>query len=316
MLLALALSIALQDGTGLAPLPIPRAADPAAARHAALPPPDSPPANQPTSHLAACLAAVDTDATGAIARAQGWLAEAKGPVRAGAYLCLGTAYVAEERWDDAQAAFTAGRDAAAPQDAALRARLGLMAGNAALAGGAPAAALAALDTAKGDADTTGDAALTGALAVDRARALVLLQRPEEAASALATARAAQPGDATTWLLSATLARRMHHLAEAQGAIETAAKLAPTDPEVGLEAGVIAELAGHEEAARKDWQSVATADPEGPVGRQAKEYLAQTDVQIAGAGGANAAPAATPNAAPAATPAATPNAAPAATPPQN
>ena len=67
---------------------------------------------------------------------------------------------------------------------------------------------------------------------------------------------------------------MNHLAEAEGEIETAARLAPNDPEVGLEAGVIAALSGHDDAARKDWQSVMAADGEGPAGRAARTYLDQ------------------------------------------
>jgi Flp pilus assembly protein TadD len=45
---------------------------------------------------------------------------------------------------------------------------------------------------------------------------------------------------------------MGHLADAQTQIQTAARLTPLDPEVGLEAGVIAMLSGHEDAARKSW----------------------------------------------------------------
>ena len=267
MLFALALTMALQDG--LAPLPIPRAANPAAARHAGLP---QLPA--PRNSLGGCLATANSDPENALAQASDWLKDAQGPARAEANMCLGTAYAGLERWDEAQSAFTAGRAAAAPHDATMRAKLGIMAGNAALAGGSPVAALAVLDVSKGDAENAKTAELISAVAVDRARALVELKRQDEAASALAEARAAQADNATTWLLSATLSRRMNHLAEAQTQIETAAKLAPSDPEVALEAGVIAELAGHEDAARKDWQSVATADPDGPSGSQAKDYLAE------------------------------------------
>lgn len=267
MLFALALTMALQDG--LAPLPIPRAANPAAARHAGLPQ-----LPQPRGRLSGCLATANDDPESALAQASDWLKDAQGPARAEADLCLGTAYAALERWDEAQSAFTAGREAASPRDATMRAKLGIMAGNAALAGGSPVAALAVLDVAKNDADMAKIAEITSAVAVDRARALVLLKRQDEAAGALAEARSAEPGNATTWLLSATLSRRMNHLADAQTQIETAAKLAPTDPEVALEAGVIAELAGREDAARKDWQSVIAADPDGSTGRQAKDYLAQ------------------------------------------
>ena len=101
-----------------------------------------------------------------------------------------------------------------------------------------------------------------------------LHREAEAATELADARVSAPGSSLGWLLSATLSRRMGHLAEAQAQIETAAKLAPTDPEIGLEAGVIAALAGQDAAARKSWQSVIAAAPDTDAATHARAYLAQ------------------------------------------
>jgi hypothetical protein len=51
-------------------------------------------------------------------------------------------------------------------------------------------------------------------------------------------------------------------------------LAPNDPEVGLEAGVIAVLDGRDEAARANWESVIALDPESPFAETARGYLAQ------------------------------------------
>src|SRR5262249_49327495 len=62
--------------------------------------------------------------------AEAWLAKAQGPEKAMAGECLGLALSRQDKWDDAEAAFLAARDAAA--DKVLRARLGAMAGNAAL----------------------------------------------------------------------------------------------------------------------------------------------------------------------------------------
>jgi tetratricopeptide (TPR) repeat protein len=207
--------------------------------------------------------------------AQAWLAEgAKGPgERAEANLCLGLAQSRLGAWGEAETAFLAGRDAAGA-DRMLRARLGAMAGNAALAAGADARALAALDGAKADAAPLGDAGLSAGIALDRARALVGLKRPDEAGAALAEARAATPDNAEAWLLSATLSRRQGKLAEAQAQIVRAAELLPIDPAIGLEAGVIAMLAGHQEAARKSWASVVTAAPDSAEAATAKGYLAQ------------------------------------------
>jgi tetratricopeptide (TPR) repeat protein len=208
-----------------------------------------------------------------VSMATDWLSDAKGPERAQAHLCLGYAYTQAQAWAMAEQAFLAGRDEAT-DNVLTRARLGTMAANAALAADGAGRALVALDRAQADAKSSGDAAMIGAVATDRARTLVALKRNDEAAAALAEARKATPTDATPWLLSATLSRRMNHLAEAQGQIETAAKLSPLDPEVGLEAGVIAELSGHEDAARRSWQSVVTASPQSDAGHQAAAYLAQ------------------------------------------
>jgi Flp pilus assembly protein TadD len=101
-----------------------------------------------------------------------------------------------------------------------------------------------------------------------------LGRQSDAATALAEARTAAPNNAQTWLLSATLSRRQDKLAEAQTQIERAAQIAPQDPEIGLEAGVIAVLGGRDEAARKSWQSVVTTAPGSEAATTAKGYLAQ------------------------------------------
>ena len=157
---------------------------------------------------------------------------------------------------------------------AVRARLGGMAGNAALGGNEFATALADLDTALADAGQAGDKPLAGSIGADRARALVALSRTDEAVAALQQARTDAPQDANVWLLSATLSRRTGDLRSAQARIETAAGLAPSDPAIGLEAGVIAELAGNDDAARKSWNAVVALAPDGPEAASAKAYLAQ------------------------------------------
>ncbi len=93
-------------------------------------------------------------------------------------------------------------------------------------------------------------------------------------AALIEARTSSPDNPLAWLLSATLSRRQGKLGAAEAQILTAAGLKPTDPEIGLEAGVIAVLAGHDEAARKSWQSVVAAAPESAAAATANTYLAQ------------------------------------------
>lgn len=242
-------------------------------RAKASPAPAAPvPSRQQPSRQQQCLELAEQTPAEAEEDAIAWLAKAQGPERAVAGECLGIARMRQENWAEAETAFLAARDAAA--DKALRAQLGAMAGNAALARGDATAALAALDAAQTDA--AGDGALTGGIAIDRARALVALKRNDEAESALAEARGASPDNAQAWLLSATLSRRMNKLAEAQAQIEKAAALLPIDPEIGLEAGVIAVLAGHDAAARKSWQSVVAAAPDSDAAATAKGYLAQLD----------------------------------------
>lgn len=246
-----------------------RSERPAKARY--VPAPAAPPAR--SAKAQACLDAIEEDAEAAVTTANEWLAKAKPDETAAAYLCLGMAQSRLTDWTAAQAAFLAGRSAAST-DRLMRARLGAMAGNSALADGHPDQALDALGPARDDAVALGEQALVAAIGVDRARALVALQREGEANAALDEARSAAPGNPEAWLLSATLARRQGKLAEAQNHIVRAADLLPIDPDIGLEAGVIAVLSGHDEAARKSWESVIKAAPDSPAAATARGYLAQ------------------------------------------
>lgn len=227
------------------------------------------------SPLQQCLDLAMTRPSEALEVAQNWLIAAKTMKdRAGARQCAAMAYTRIEGWAEASAQFLAAREETPANEADERARFAALAGNAQLAAGDPAAALAALDMAREDIRGGGDAALRGLIAIDRGRALVALGRPGEAEAALAEARATVPRNAQAWLLSATLSRRQGRLAEAQSQIETAAELMPVDPEIGLEAGVIAVLSGRDEAARKSWESVIKAAPDSPAAKTARGYLDQ------------------------------------------
>jgi tetratricopeptide (TPR) repeat protein len=244
------------------------------------------------SRLHSCLSTAAQDPDAAEDTANAWLRQATGSQQAEPRMCLGWAYSTQQRWDDATRNFVAGRDIAAASDRVLRARLGAMAGNSSLADGAAARALPLLDVAHADARAAGDTHLAGDIEIDRARALVALRRDGDAATALAEARTASPDNAYGWLLSATLSRRLKQYAQAQSQIETAAQLAPRDPEIGLEAGVIAMLSGHGAAAAKSWQSVITAAPNSPSADTARGYLAQLASAPATPGLAAPAPATT------------------------
>lgn len=226
------------------------------------------------ARLDLCLDKARQDPATAMAEASAWLGEVAAPETSYPQQCLGYAYTLLLRWDAAESAFLAAREAELEINRFRRAQLAAMAGNAALAGGRPDAALSALALAGTDAAVTGNAALRAIVETDRARAMVMLGREGEAEAMLAAARSFDAQNALAWLLSATLARRLGKLDEAQGFIETASALSPGYPEVGLEAGVIAMLQGREDAAKASWESVVAIEPGSATAATAREYLAQ------------------------------------------
>ena len=230
--------------------------------------------NATSAWLQTCLDQLAEDPARAHTMAQIRRSETKGPDRVLANHCLGTAASELGLWQDARAAFLAARDETPSDETRTRARFAALAGNAALAGGDAEGALTLLTEAEADARAAGFAPLEAIAATDRARALVALSRGEDALGALEAATTLAPERAEGWLLKATLLRRLDRLPEAQTAIERAALLTPGDPDIGLEAGVIAILAGRDDAARASWQSVLALAPESPAAATAKDYLAQ------------------------------------------
>lgn len=210
----------------------------------------------------------------AVEEAETRLETAQGADRAAAAECLGIALASLERWDEAEQAFATALEAVPGGEAGRRAELGVAAAISAEARGDFARALTLFQAAQGEAQRAGDAALTGRIARDMAHPMNRLGQTGPAAAALAAARAALPDDPPTWLISARLSRQRGLLAEAQQQIERAAMLAPRDPEVGLEAGVIAVLSGNDAAARRSWQSVVSMAPGSPVALTAQGYLDQ------------------------------------------
>ena len=231
-------------------------------------------APQPTSWLAQCLDQLEDEPTRAHVQAQIRRDTTNGEDRVLANHCLGLASTELGRWEEARAAFTAARQETPTEETRLRARFGAMAGNAALVTGDLPGALVLLDAARTDALAAQAGGMQGLIALDRARVLVGLEQLDAAEAALAEARMFQPDDAETRLLSATLLRRMGKLADAQEQVEEAARLDPTAPAIGLEAGVIAILDGREEAARSSWQSVIDLSPGTEFATSAQSYLDQ------------------------------------------
>lgn len=230
--------------------------------------------NPASAWLSECLTLLDQDAARAHTMAQIRRNETNGAERVVANHCLGLAATELMLWEDAINAFTAARDETPPDEMRARARFGAIAGNAALAGGDAVRAEALLSQAKLDAQSAASAPLQALAASDLARALVALNRPAAALTELEFATQIAPDNAEAWLLTATLLRRLNRLDEAQIAIEQAGTQAPLDPLVGLEAGVIAVLAGRDEAARASWQSVIDLGSESPAAATAQDYLAQ------------------------------------------
>lgn len=218
----------------------------------------------------ACAALAASAPDAALVEAQGRFDRAIGLERAIAGHCLGIALSELQRWPEAASAFGRARDALPAGQADYAARLGIATAAAELAAGRAEAALGELARI----DPGSNRRMAGAIAVDRARALVALNRQDEAAAALEAARTADPDNDEAWLLSATLSRRMGDLGAAQEQIERAAMLRPTGPDIGLEAGVIAALAGREDAALRSWRSVLTSAPGTAAALTAADYIAQ------------------------------------------
>ena len=225
------------------------------------------------SRLTQCLQRSVGDAEGALTAARSWRGTARGTERVEAAQCEGFALIGLSRFAEAQSVF-ASASSEVRDDPERAARLGGMAANAALAAGDATSALGLGTAALSQARVAQDADLIAGIARDRARSLVALDRLDEAATALAEARSAAPDNAEGWLLSATLSRRTDDLATAASQIAQAARLAPRDPEVGLEAGVIAALAGRDDEAAKSFRSVIEVAPDTPFATQAQTYLEQ------------------------------------------
>lgn len=216
----------------------------------------------------ACIDATLEDPGKGLAEAQLWVDEN------GDYFalhCLGFGYTLTGQWPLAQTAFERAATAANAANDSREASLWTQAGNAALAGGQPQMALGHFNIAiaKGTLEKT----LLGEVHLDKARALVALDQPQAAKAEFAKVHQLVPQDPLGWLLSATLARRMDDLARAQADIDVAATLAPRDPEVGLEAGNIAAMAGRYDVARRNWEQAIAIKPDGPVANTARRQLA-------------------------------------------
>lgn len=220
-----------------------------------------------------CLKLAQIDPPSAVTQASEWIQKGGGHL---AKACHGFALAADFKFDLATPILAEAAKGAEVKFDSRASRFWAQAGNAAIAAGQMDIALEALDR-----------SLVGALLdnaeraeseIDRARALVALDRNNEAETALATARSLSPENAVAWLLSATLARRVNRLADALAYIQTSAALAPRDPAVALEAGNIAIAAGDESTARKQWGQVIAIAPNSRQATSATTQLAALGIK--------------------------------------
>lgn len=192
------------------------------------------------------------------------------PAPVAALRCGGMTLVQARRWREAAARF---EDAARQLNDAKAADLWAQAGNAWLAAGEPTRAGAALDAALVWSEGRSEFD-KGELRLDRARAAVAAGDLDAGRAVLDQALKNVPDDPLSWLLSATLARRMGQPARAATDIAEALKRAPDDAAVQLEAGNLAALAGDRPRATEHWSEAARLQPDGEAGRAAKAALAQ------------------------------------------
>ncbi len=216
----------------------------------------------------ACTALVKADPAKAAAEADAWRVGGGGvPAR----MCLGLAYVAQERFGPASVTFEqAAREAEIQRDGRA-ATLWVQAGNAALADGDAGKARGFLDRAL--ALPVMSSAMRGEAYLDHARAQVAVGYMDAARSDLDQALALVPGDPMAWLLSATLARRQGEGPRAAKDIAEAVRLAPDDAAVAYEQGNVALLLGKADDAKVAWARAAKADAASPAGRAAAMALA-------------------------------------------
>lgn len=219
--------------------------------------------------FAACVKLSETDPAAALDEAGAWQVQGGGiPARQ----CLGLAYASQKRWLPAAVAFEQAAEEAEKQHDGRAARLWVQAGNAALAASEPGKARGYLDAAI--AANTLSGAEAGEAFLDRARTRVALKDNDGAKADLDSALKLVPEDPLAWLLSATLARRMGDLPRARLHIAEAAKRAPDESSVALEAGNIAIMSGANDAARTAWEAAVKAGPDSPAGKAAAEALEQ------------------------------------------
>jgi tetratricopeptide (TPR) repeat protein len=215
-----------------------------------------------------CAGLARTAPEKAVEAANGWRLRGGGLA---ARQCLGLAYANLQRWAPAAVAFEqAALEAETARDPG-RADFWVQSGNAWLAAGEAAKARKAFDAALATTLLTDE--LRGEVHLDRARAAVALGDAASARTDIDLALKLVAADPFAWYLSSALALREQNVVRARADIAKGLELAPTDPDLLLQAGTAAGIAGDVEAARDFYARAAKAAPASPAGRAAQAALA-------------------------------------------
>jgi tetratricopeptide (TPR) repeat protein len=175
--------------------------------------------------------------------------------------------------DEARAAFVAGLAELGEDEHAYRARLGALAGLAAMSTGDTDAAYGLIADARADALVAGAEALALNLALDQARAAEASGRLEIAAQLLADIRARDPANVAGWLYSAQTARAQGRFDEASAFLERGQALHPDDEELAIESALLARDMGDRDLARARFQAIVEGGGRyAPIARQFLDEL--------------------------------------------
>ena len=232
-------------------------------QNAALPVPPEPPRLSQAPEYGRCLDLLLADPAGARGFARDWYMQGGGE---GAAQCEALAQLS---LGEADAAAEALERIAARSEAGLAARAAVFgqAAEAWRAAGKPqrasAAASLALALTPQDAD----------LLLERAMARLALNQLPGALVDLDLAVVLDADRAEAWVLRAAAQRRLERLNPAEDSITTALRLAPRNVEALLERGILRQLRGEAEAARRDWERVMELAPDSAAADLAAQNLA-------------------------------------------
>jgi tetratricopeptide (TPR) repeat protein len=230
---------------------------------AAFPIPPEPPRLSQAPEYARCLDLLLADPAGARGFARDWYMQGGGE---GAAQCEALAQLS---LGEADAAAEALERIAARSEAGLAARAAVFgqAAEAWRAAGKPQRASAAASLAL--ALTPQDPELL----LERAMARLALNQVPSALVDLDLAVVLDADRAEAWVLRAAAQRRLESLRPAEDSITTALRLAPRNVEALLERGILRQLRGEAEAARRDWERVLELAPDSAAADLAAQNLA-------------------------------------------